>query len=353
MKLQFKQIQPFLQKPDPACPVILVYGPDEGLVRERGEGLAKLFVPDLKDAFMVADVSPEQIRQTPSLLTDEARSLSMLGGRRVVRLRAQGAENDTMRSVETAVADLLAVVTPDDNVVIIEAGDLGTSSKLRKLAEDSKVAAALPCYVEDQRDVGRIITDGLRAENYAIDRDALAYMAGNIVGDRGVVRGEIEKLITYMGPENRQVRMEDVQACIGDIADLSMDLLTQFTASGRYGEAERVLKSILGEGVNAVVVTRSLQNYFLRLHLTRARIDAGDAAEIAMKKLKPPVFWKNEAAFKAQLAAWRGPMLEQALLMIASAEYASKQTGSSDELILSGLIFRLARLAAGDGRRRA
>jgi DNA polymerase-3 subunit delta len=33
MKLTFKQIEPFVKNPDRAARVILVYGPDQGLIR--------------------------------------------------------------------------------------------------------------------------------------------------------------------------------------------------------------------------------------------------------------------------------------------------------------------------------
>ncbi len=353
MKLAFKQIDAFLKKPDSAIPVVLVYGPDEGLVRERADMLARVVTPDLKDPFMVADILPEQLRATPSLLTDEAQSLSMLGGRRVIRVHATAAEGDMLKTVETAVSDLLAVVNAQDNYVIIEAGDLGPSMKLRKACEDAKTAVALPCYVEDERDLTKLIASALKEQNYSIDGDALSYMAGNVVGDRGVVRGEIEKLVTYMGPENRVVRFEDVVACIGDSADLSMDLLAQRVASGRFAEAERVLKSLLADGTSFVVMTRVLQNYFLRLHVTRARMDKGDTADAAMTKLKPAVFWKQKDAFTAQLASWRTPQLEAALSLIMSAEFKCKQTGSEPELILSRALLALSQMAAAGNRRRA
>ena len=39
MKLQFRQIEPFVKKPDPAARVILIYGPDDGLIRERARAI--------------------------------------------------------------------------------------------------------------------------------------------------------------------------------------------------------------------------------------------------------------------------------------------------------------------------
>ena len=80
--------------------VALVYGPDAGLVQERAEKLLKSVVPDLTDPFNVTDLSETVLLADPARLADEAAAISMMGGRRVVRVR--GAGND--------LADLLARV---------------------------------------------------------------------------------------------------------------------------------------------------------------------------------------------------------------------------------------------------
>ncbi len=54
MKWSAAQASAFLQKPDPAVRVVLIYGPDAGLVSERSETLAKKTVPDLSNPFQVA-----------------------------------------------------------------------------------------------------------------------------------------------------------------------------------------------------------------------------------------------------------------------------------------------------------
>lgn len=352
MKLQFRQIEPFLQKPDPAALCILVYGPDEGLVRERADMLTRHIVSDIKDPFSVTELSSDQLKNNPALLIDEAQSISMFGGRKVVRVRASS--EDDLRPMEGAVNNALKSLKENDNLVIIEAGNLGAQSGVRKACEAAKNAVALPCYVEEERDLTKVISMALKEQGYAIESDALVYMAANVVGDRAVVRGETEKLITYMGQDNKRVRLEDVTACIGDSADLSIDILAKSVASGRYGEAERILKYLLHEGTAFVLVTRNLQNYFLRLHITKARMEGGENIEMAMKKLRPEVFWKHKDAFIAQVSSWSLLQLEQALGLILSAEAKCKQTGADPELLLSRALLALSQIGGKAlARRRA
>ena len=41
----------FVARPDPRLPIVLVYGPDAGLVRERVDALVKASVDDVNDPF--------------------------------------------------------------------------------------------------------------------------------------------------------------------------------------------------------------------------------------------------------------------------------------------------------------
>ena len=49
--LKAAQVEAFVAKPNPAQPVVLVYGADAGLVRERAEALVRAAVDDLNDPF--------------------------------------------------------------------------------------------------------------------------------------------------------------------------------------------------------------------------------------------------------------------------------------------------------------
>ncbi|MBY0431647.1 MAG: DNA polymerase III subunit delta, partial [Rhodospirillales bacterium] len=118
MKLSGSRIDSFVRTPDPKVRAILVYGPDGGLVRERIERLARGVVADLTDPFRVADLSAKSILDDPARLADEAASLSLTGGRRVVRIRDAG---DSLTNLFTSFLDH----SSGDSLVLAEAGELG------------------------------------------------------------------------------------------------------------------------------------------------------------------------------------------------------------------------------------
>jgi len=349
MKIPPKNIDSFVKKPPAETMAVLIYGPDEGLIRERLDILTKGVVADIHDPFNVVEFSASLLNESPSRLMDEAQSISMLGGRRVVRLR------DAADGTEENIKNVLKALRPGDNFILIEAGELSPRSKLRDLFEKAENAAAIPCYVEDERDIGRVIGDSLRAAGYSFSSEAVTYMAANVIGDRAVARSEVEKLITYIGTEKKNITLDDVIACVGNSAALSLDDLARHVASGNFAEADRILSHVLSEGLPAVTVLRTLQNHFLRLHITKARMQKGESMDTAMMKLRPAVFFKVKSAFESQLNGWSMGQMEQALALLASVEAKCKQTANDPQTLCSRAVLSLSQLGAKatGARRRA
>ncbi|HEY8189756.1 MAG TPA: DNA polymerase III subunit delta, partial [Micavibrio sp.] len=131
MKLQAKQIEPFIKSPDPKAAAILIYGPEEGLMKERVKALGLTVVKDLNDPFNVSVISASKMIDDPALLSSEANAMSMMGGKRLVRIE------DARDAITPMIKDYLA--SPNSNaLVIIEAGELNTRSPLRILFEKAE-----------------------------------------------------------------------------------------------------------------------------------------------------------------------------------------------------------------------
>src|SRR3954467_5301814 len=86
MKLDRRQIDEFLKNPGEKTAAVLVFGPDEGLVRERVNVLVKATAGSGDDPFRVVELDADVIRNDPARLRDGAGAISRLGGRRAVRI---------------------------------------------------------------------------------------------------------------------------------------------------------------------------------------------------------------------------------------------------------------------------
>ena len=62
--LKSNQVDAFINNPDYSKPVILIYGPDEGLVSERADKLAEKSGVDLSDPFCLIRLNADDVAVT-------------------------------------------------------------------------------------------------------------------------------------------------------------------------------------------------------------------------------------------------------------------------------------------------
>ena len=173
--LRGRDIDVFLNKPDPGRPIILLYGPDAGLVRERADALMASAVDDPSDPFSSVRLDGDELAAEPSRLVDEAMTIPMFGGRRAIRVRAGS------RSFAGGV-DTLSEMPIKDCRIVIEAGELRPESPLRKACERAKTAVAIGCYPDGERDLAKLIDDEMKASNLRIAPDARAVLTALLDG---------------------------------------------------------------------------------------------------------------------------------------------------------------------------
>lgn len=337
MKLAYRDIEGFVNNPLKAARVILVFGPDAGLVGERSAIIGKTVVSDLNDPFNVAVLTPSLLIDDQARLFDEANALSLMGGDRLIRIESA---DDKITTLLKAYLEKPSM----HSLVLVSAGELGTKSTLRALCEKAKNAAAVPCYIEDEKDLTRFIRQVFQSENKLIDQDAIYWLIANISGDRRKVRSELDKIITYKGNEKSAVSLQDVSEICGEAGAQSFDDLVYSVASRNSASALKAYNTLSGEGVVFVSILRALQAHFRKLHIVRSHMLEGRSYDEAVKFLTPPIFFKREAAFRSQIQFWSLNSLNQILVRLMELEAQCKQTAIPVETLCAQAILSLSKM---------
>ena len=324
MKIAAGRVAAFAKRPDPKVSVALVYGPDAGAVRETSAALLGAVLDDPNDAFRRADLAGPEIARDPARLVDEFCALSMIGGRRVIRLTDAG--DGVTKALE------MVLDSPGEALVVAEAGDLAPRSSLRKLCEKAGHAAALPCYVADAATVMALAAELVAEAGKTLDRDAAARLGDLLPGDRMLARREIEKLILFAGDAS-SLTAEHVGAVVGDGIDPALDTLTDAVLDGRAAVADATLDRLFAAGTSAVGLLRAVQRQLLRLHEAGTHCRDGLDVDAAMARLRPPVFFRQQTAFRGQLNRWPPAAATGALIRLAEAEALVKRTGIPPETV--------------------
>lgn len=316
--------------------VQLFFGPDQGLVRERAKAAVTAVTGDPKDPFRVVELAASSLKDDPARLSDEAAQISFTGGKRVVWLRE--ASDSLAPILKSFLAD-----PAGDAAIVIEAGDLGKSGALRKLAESSPLVTATGCYHDSSRDMVQVISETLRGHGLTASPDAVHYLAEHLGGDRLVSRAELDKLALYVHPA-RHVELADAQATVGDSAAVSMEDVVQATSDGDLAGLDRALARAFLDGESPVGLVRAALRHFHRLHQAAIQVSKGRSPVQAIAGLRPPPFKRDADRLARQLQRWDVAATTQALARLSEAEILTKSTGIPDRPALARSLTVIATL---------
>ena len=339
-------VERFLRQPDGQVRAALIYGRDLGVVRERGQELARRIAKDPNDPFDVAQLTDGDLDADAGRLEGELAAQSLMGGRRLVRLRFGTEKAGPDRLAAEALTRHAAGELNPDAFLLIEAGALGRDSALRKAAEKAPGAAAIPCYEDEPGDVARQVREALAKDNLSLNAEALALFVARMPKERGVARQEIERLALFLGPGSGAVATQaDLEPFLGVEPEASLADAAADAFGGRIADAQAGLRRAAQEGEAGPAAVRAMGMHLGRLRraLTLAKSGAGlqEAAKAA------GVFWKQEREFLRQARSWTLDELDRIQPEILNADRLCKTTGSPDHLIAE----RLALAVAGRARR--
>jgi DNA polymerase-3 subunit delta len=229
-----------------------------------------------------------------------------------------------------------------DGFLIVEAQNLASTAALRKLFETATNAAAVACYADEARDLTRLVVEVVEAAGLTIDANARGALIEKLGADRALSRAEIDKLVLYAHGRER-ITLEDVEAVVGDTSEANLDRVVMAAAGRRIAEALPACDRAIAAGESPQAVILAIQRHFLRLHRVRAALDSGQSQDAALKLLRPPVFFKQQAELVAHCRAWTLPALTAAMELIAAAALKARLDSPLESAVTEALILRLCR----------
>lgn len=335
------EVDRFLKSPDPAVRAAVIHGKDRSGVAERAVTLCKAITPDLNDPFNVTLLTDSDIDGDEARLEEALTALSMIGGRRLVRVRLGGEKTSVDKLVAAALKAHAEGAFNPEAMLVVEAGALGRDSALRKAAEASPAAVGVACYEDETGDVARMTREALAADKVGLTGDALDRFVARLPRERGLMRQEIERLALYIGPgSGRTLDVDELEQHLGVEPDASLSDAALQAFGARPGPAQAGLRRAFAEGESAVTAVRMAALHLGKLRRIAILQDSGAGAKEAAKAAG--VFWKQEAEMLRQARHWRLDQLDQVTDSVNAADVASKTTGLPDQLIAERLLLEIA-----------
>lgn len=342
MKLAGKAIERFLTRPDPAILAALLFGPESGLIRDRADHLLGHHSQIWRDPFAFTPFDGAALSKDPGGFTDAALTLPL--GQKLRLLHVRDASDTLAGPLE-----LILSQEPSAAIfLVVEAGELGPASPLRKLCESHPRAAAIGCYAEEGADLAQFLQNYAKDHQIRFSPEAVNYISVNLTGNRLLLKTELEKLCLYKQGEGPSsvIDLEDVEAALSDVAQSSSEMVAILAASGQLPPLMVALDRAFREGESSIGLLRAALRHFLRLHWLAGLCQSGMRGEEAIAKLRPPVFFRHRPLIERQLRVWAIPDLDRALKQIQETEISCKHTGMPAEFLCRQLFLRLGHYAA-------
>ena len=332
--LRGKEIDAFLARPDPVRPIILLYGPDAGLVRERADALLASAVDDPNDPFSLVRLDGDELSAEPSRLVEEALTIPLFGGRRAIRVRAGS------RSFASGV-ETLAEVPLKDCRVVIEAGELRPESPLRKACERARTAVAIACYPDTERELSKLIDDELRASGLRIGTEARAVLITLLGGDRQASRNELRKLMLYAHGKG-EVTLDDVMAVVADASELKIDPIVDAAFAGNPAIVETEFAKAMVAGTYPGVIISAAQRQAAWLHKSALAVAEGTPVSAVLEGGFPRLHFSRKGNVEAALRGLSVSRLTLIMDQLATAALEARKQASLAAVIAQRALMSIA-----------
>jgi len=311
-------------------PIVLIYGPDKGLVSERANIFAKNTGVNVNDPFSTIHLDATDIDHDPARLYDEACTISLFGNHRLIWIRNAGVQKGLTKAVRW-----LLQKSPEQVFILIEAGDLKKRAILRQLVEQAGNAMALPCYSDDIYGIDQLIDEILSKFDMRIALDARALLRKNLGADRRVSRNELEKLCLYAKGKDI-INLEDIAEAISDVSVISQDEITDAVISGNLSTLNNSLERQIEDSTPLFSILSAVQRQFQQLQELRFLMD--NAASIVTAPKSQIDFHRQKTVEKA-LSRWSAKQIAHAMERLHNTMLESrKHAGIASSIVRQNLI---------------
>lgn len=339
MKLAPRDAVAFLNRPDPRVPGILIYGADPMRVAEKRQALIRALIgAEGENEMRLARFAASDLRKDPAAALDAVKAQGFFPGPRAVL--AEDATDSATEALKTAVSQW----HDGDAMLVVTAGQLPATSKLRKLFEGDRRAFCLAIYDNppERAEIEAMLrAEGLDSAPPESLRDLVALAQTMEPGD---FRQTLTRIALYKYQDPVPLTPEEISTLAPLSSDAAIDDALHAVAEGRTGEIAPLMARLCAQGVAPVTLCIGAMRHF-RLLYTLACDPRGPAQ--AISALRPPVFGPRRDRLLRQAGRWPVGRLELALGEITATDLALRSSGRAPpQALTERAMLRLASMAA-------
>ena len=296
--------------------IILFFGENLGLINEFKNKIKKS-----NENRKIIRLSQEEILKNNSILLNEITNLSLFEEKKILFI------NNTTDKILEIVNEIEEIIK--DQKIYFFADVLDKRSKLRNHFETSINCSAIACYNDNELGMRKLIQSKLK-EFSGLSPYNISLILDSCNLDRTKLSNEISKIYTFF--EDKKLDTEKLERLLNLRENDDFNKLKDEALLGNRTQTNKLLAdTLLSPEKNALYLNTINQRLIKILEISK---NNEDDIEIAVNKLKPPIFWKDKPKVILQAKKWNQEKIHTLLKKTYDLEVEIKSNALSNKNIL-------------------
>lgn len=270
----------------------------------------------------------------------DAEQLPMMSSRRVVKITnvviSANSNKDNLKEDDEAILVKYLARPAETSVVIFIADELDKRRKISKLLLENSVAVEFTPLKDFE--LRKWIRDRAKEFDTEIDEKAASNLIALLGEDVRRITSEVEKLAVAALPD-KLITEELIETLVPNSREISNFDLTDRLLEGSRSKALQVLKKILDDGAEPLMIAGLIANNFHRLYLAKELMNQGVERKEVARIMKLPPFKQEEFLATARRADAK--KLSRVMQKIAAADLAVKTSKATPRMQIEMLVCEL------------
>ncbi len=312
----------------------LFYGPNYGKVCDC-VNLTKSFENVKQDYETINFFSDEIKKEDLSRIFIESSTPNIFGSKTFLCFHLNS------EKISKEIISIFLKETNKDLIVVLKCHQLGPRSPLRSFFEKNNYSISVACYEESESEKKTYINNLLKNEGLKVSESQIDLLTNSLSNQRLEIKSELEKIIILNKSEPEKKFMHNIFSIIEDSLNNDDTRFIFSLASKEKKEFVKNFNKFTDYGSDNMRLITYLLEHFFRLLVIKIKIYEGIDVSIALKQLRPPVFFKNLPEFKQQLKMFSISELKLVIkkLLISKQEFIRGKWSSSSTFMLNLILF--------------
>ena len=336
MKLSGRNLASFFEAPPKGVMGVLIYGNDPMRVASKREKLTHAILgPNADEEMRLARISRENLKKSPEQAIDLCKAQGFFPGQRALLIE------DANETVTHIIIEAFDVWNNGDAALIVTAGSLKPTSKLRKFFEQQKNIFSAPVYDDPMTrpEIEKMISDaGIKN----VTQDSLNNLCQIALQlEPGDFKQTIEKLALYKLNDETSLTHQDISKCIPISNEAQIEEVLTVVLSGNHLQINQIVSRLQSQGVLPVTLIIAATRHFKILFSIATNPEGANSGATA---LLPPVYGPRKESLIKQAQKWGPDKIKGAIKIITATDLQlrSQNQQAPQMALVERLFTRLA-----------